>query len=81
MGAYDDKVSDRFSPSSALANPAARVLTFSSTSARDHELRHPVRIPTIPITGSDKTITDSGGFRSPWRRAEVHRGAGVGLRV
>ena len=32
------------------------------------------RIPTIPITGS-------GGFRSPWRRAEVHRGAGVGLRV
>ena len=33
-----------------------------------------IRIPTIPITGS-------GGFRSPWRRAEVHRGAGVGLRV
>ena len=40
-----------------------------------------VRIPTIPITRSGKTITDSRGFRSPWRRAEVHRGAGVGLRV
>lgn len=40
-----------------------------------------VRIPTIAITRSDEPITDSGGFRSPWRRAEVHRGAGVGLRV
>ena len=39
------------------------------------------RIPTMPITSSAMPITDSGGFRSPWRRAEVHRGAGVGLRV
>ena len=40
-----------------------------------------LRIPTMPITSSAMPITDSGGFRSPWRRAEVHRGAGVGLRV
>ena len=45
------------------------------------DFRFYLRIPTIPITRSGKPITDSGGFRSPWRRAEVHRGAGVGLRV
>ncbi len=26
-----------------------------------------VRIPTMPITSSDKPITDSGACRSPWR--------------
>ena len=46
----------------------------------DSDIRS-LRIPTMPITSSAMPITDSGGFRSPWRRAEVHRGAGVGLRV
>ena len=27
----------------------------------------PLRIPTMPITSSDKPITDSGVCRSPWR--------------
>ena len=34
-----------------------------------------LRIPTMPITSSDKPITDSGASRSPWR-SEVHSGAG-----
>ena len=42
-----------------------------------------LRIPTMPITSSDKPITDSGASRSPWR-SEVHSGAGgsgVGFEV
>ena len=35
-----------------------------------------VRIPPMPITSSAMPITDSGACRSPWRGAEVHRGAG-----
>ena len=70
MSEVTDAVIDRMVAAIVAEADPEMVILFGSRGRGDFR----VRIPTIPITGS-------GGFRSPWRRAEVHRGAGVGLRV